>query len=343
MVAGGQTCDVVGVPPAGPSTRCRRRALHGGRTRGPSSCDRDAARAPPDATWEVTALVAAGPRSVALARRCRRVPCRWPLARWDGERSVLTGAVRRGNSSALGRARRAATDRQTCGAVAPGAAAIALRLPEPATANHPSGSEPNDVWLVTRRWRTSNASIMAGRVRPRREPSLPHDPAACTAGPARTAARGGSSGAIEGPEGRAVPALLPCCHSREGTILVDEADVHRRGARAARPRRAAHRGSLRLRAFPNGPGGACVHLGRPGRRTNAPYTKCARTSVVRSSPAAPSAARRGATGGSAEGGRPRPRLAGAPRAPHNPPAPWVSCSSRHPSVTSDRRPPPPPC
>jgi len=56
-----------------------------------------------------------------------------------------------------------------------------------------------------------------------------------------------------------------CCHSREGTILVDEADV-RRWQELGRHDLVAQliEGHFGLRAFPNGPGGACVHLGRPG-------------------------------------------------------------------------------
>ena len=56
-----------------------------------------------------------------------------------------------------------------------------------------------------------------------------------------------------------------CCHSREGTILVGEEDV-RRWQALGRTDLVDQlvEGHFGLRAFPNGPRGACVHLGIPG-------------------------------------------------------------------------------
>ncbi|MBN2195888.1 MAG: YkgJ family cysteine cluster protein [Polyangiaceae bacterium] len=56
-----------------------------------------------------------------------------------------------------------------------------------------------------------------------------------------------------------------CCHSREGTILVEEADIRhwRMNGRADLADRLVE-GHFGQRAFPNGPRGACIHLGRPG-------------------------------------------------------------------------------
>lgn len=56
-----------------------------------------------------------------------------------------------------------------------------------------------------------------------------------------------------------------CCHSREGTILVDEADV-RYWTEIGRTDlvELLVPGHFGLRAFPNGPNGACIHLGLPG-------------------------------------------------------------------------------
>jgi Fe-S-cluster containining protein len=56
-----------------------------------------------------------------------------------------------------------------------------------------------------------------------------------------------------------------CCHSREGTILITEEDI-------LRWRRLGRNdlidelveGHFGLQAFPNGPRGACAHLGIPG-------------------------------------------------------------------------------
>jgi Fe-S-cluster containining protein len=56
-----------------------------------------------------------------------------------------------------------------------------------------------------------------------------------------------------------------CCHSREGTILVTEADVLQ-WQKLGRTDIADQlvEGHFGLPAFPNGPRGACVHLGIPG-------------------------------------------------------------------------------
>jgi Fe-S-cluster containining protein len=56
-----------------------------------------------------------------------------------------------------------------------------------------------------------------------------------------------------------------CCHVREGTILVGEEDV-RRWQELGRTDLVDQlvEGHFGLRAFANGPRGACVHLGVPG-------------------------------------------------------------------------------
>lgn len=56
-----------------------------------------------------------------------------------------------------------------------------------------------------------------------------------------------------------------CCHSREGTILVTEEDMLT-WQELDRSDLAQHlvEGHFGLMAFPNGPNGACVHLGKNG-------------------------------------------------------------------------------
>ena len=90
MVAGGQVCDVVGV-------RGQQEPVYSGvgverftadEPRGRLLLLETPAEAPPDATWEVTALVAVGPKDVLLAARAVLGASRVVglLARWDGER-----------------------------------------------------------------------------------------------------------------------------------------------------------------------------------------------------------------------------------------------------------------
>jgi Fe-S-cluster containining protein len=56
-----------------------------------------------------------------------------------------------------------------------------------------------------------------------------------------------------------------CCHGREGTILVTEEDI-RRWRTLGRHDLADQLvdGHFGMKAFPRGPDGACIHLGRPG-------------------------------------------------------------------------------
>ncbi len=175
MVAGGQVCDVVGVrgrpEPVYSGVGVER--FTAGDPRGQLLLIETPPEAPPDATWEVTALVAAGPKDVLLSARAVLGASRVVglLARWDGERFRPQPAPFDGGIHRLWVESPAvlwATDRQ--GDLWRGRAGrwrrVAWRPPEPADSEITRVwvRSPNDVWLVTRRMADNKSVVYHGQV-----------------------------------------------------------------------------------------------------------------------------------------------------------------------------------